>query len=118
MKDKIVRYTKGKGREIVETSKIQVPDLWHIAMRRRQEERKMILETWQLAHDLLQNHLHDYTIEQEQDEETLTRIGQQLIVVLGLKVKGENGRVDTSWGDKTPLGLAKTIKRIIKGDAL
>ena len=33
----------------------------------------------------------------------------------GLKVK-RNGRVDTAWGDKTPLGLYRTIERIIMPD--
>lgn len=32
----------------------------------------------------------------------------------GLKVK-RNGRVDTSWGDKTPLGLYRTIQRLVGG---
>ena len=40
--------------------------------------------------------------------------GEKLIEVLNLKVK--NGRVDTEWGDKTPLGLALTVERILKGD--
>jgi hypothetical protein len=31
----------------------------------------------------------------------------------GLKVKA-NGRVNTEWGDKYPLGLYYTIKRIIE----
>ena len=38
-------------------------------------------------------------------------IGLEVIELLGLKVK-ENGRVDTSGGDKTPVGLALTLKRI------
>jgi hypothetical protein len=39
--------------------------------------------------------------------------GMRLIEVLGLKLK-RNGRVDTSWGDKTPYGLALTVKRIVE----
>ena len=39
-------------------------------------------------------------------------IGNILIELLGLTVK-ENGRVDTTWGDKTPAGLTLTVKRII-----
>ena len=39
-------------------------------------------------------------------------IGETLIDVLGLKVKG-NGRVETSIGDKTPMGLARIVERIL-----
>ena len=39
-------------------------------------------------------------------------IGNHLINLLGLTVKA-NGRVDTAGGDKTPLGLALTVKRVI-----
>jgi hypothetical protein len=35
-------------------------------------------------------------------------IGNRLISILGLKVK-TNGRVDTAYGDKTPIGLARLI---------
>lgn len=35
------------------------------------------------------------------------------IVRPGIKVK-RNGRVDTTWGDKTTLGLYRTIKRIVE----
>ena len=31
----------------------------------------------------------------------------------GLRVK-RNGRVDTTWGDKTPLGLYQVIKRVFE----
>lgn len=34
----------------------------------------------------------------------------------GLKIK-ENGRVETKEGDKTPLGLYRMVKRILRGDA-
>jgi len=40
-------------------------------------------------------------------------IGNKLIEVLQLKLK-QNGRVDTSWGDKTPVGLYQIVKRIIQ----
>jgi len=40
-------------------------------------------------------------------------IGNKLIEVLQLKLK-QNGRVDTSWGDKNPVGLAQVVKRIIQ----
>jgi len=42
------------------------------------------------------------------DDEQATALGLELINMLGLKVK-PNGRVDTVGGDKTPLGLVKTI---------
>ena len=42
-----------------------------------------------------------------------TEKGTFLILLLGLKVK-RNGRVDTSWGDKTPAGLYLTIKRFME----
>ncbi len=31
----------------------------------------------------------------------------------GLKIK-RNGRIDTNWGDKSPIGLLRTIKRILE----
>lgn len=47
------------------------------------------------------------------DDHVADQIGLKLIEVLGLKVKA-NGRVDTSIGDKTPMGLTRTIKSIIE----
>lgn len=38
-------------------------------------------------------------------------IGERLIELLGLKVKA-NGRVDTSVGDKTPVGLSRTVNSL------
>ena len=49
------------------------------------------------------------------DEKQAEKTGKRLIEILGLKVKA-NGRVDTTWGDKTPLGLALTVERILQGD--
>ena len=49
------------------------------------------------------------------EEEKLQKVGETLIKVLNLKVK-KNGRVDTIWGDKYPIGLARTVKRILEGD--
>ncbi len=40
-------------------------------------------------------------------------LGDKLIELLQLKVK-DNGRVATSGGDKTPLGLALTVLRLIE----
>ena len=45
------------------------------------------------------------------DNEMIER-GNALIELLQLKVKN-NGRVDTIWGDKTPLGLYRMVSRVI-----
>ena len=45
-------------------------------------------------------------------DEEYQKIGETLIEILQLKVK-KNGRVVTSWGDKTPIGLAKTVETIL-----
>lgn len=42
------------------------------------------------------------------------KAGELLIKVLQLKKK-KNGRVATAWGDKTPLGLALTVERVLFG---
>lgn len=56
----------------------------------------------------------------EWDNTLAEQIGNKLIELLDLRVK-DNGRVDTSGGDKTPVGLARTVKRLIaeaeKGEA-
>ena len=49
------------------------------------------------------------------DEKQAKIAGEQLIEILNLKVKA-NGRVDTTWGDKTPTGLALTVERILQGN--
>lgn len=56
----------------------------------------------------------DLCRELDEDNED-TSIGLSLIAILQLKVK-PNGRVDTKWGDKTPMGLARTVKRILEED--
>ena len=45
------------------------------------------------------------------------RLGNKIIKLLNLKLK-DNGRVDTSGGDKTPLGLGFTIERAVQENAL
>lgn len=40
-------------------------------------------------------------------------IGAKLIELLALRVDHE-GRVDTEWGDKTPRGLARTVRRVLE----
>lgn len=41
-------------------------------------------------------------------------LGLKIIRILNLKVK-KNGRVNTTQGDKTPLGLFRTINGIVNG---
>ena len=43
------------------------------------------------------------------------RKGEKLIEVLGLR-RNAADRIDTTWGDKTALGLYHTVKRIIEED--
>jgi hypothetical protein len=52
------------------------------------------------------------TPESERDK----RIGEALIELLSLRVK-PNGRVYTAWGCKTPIGLTRTIKRVIEEES-
>lgn len=56
----------------------------------------------------------------EWDNTLAEQIGNRLITLLDLRVK-DNGRVDTNIGDKTPVGLARTVKRLLeeaeKGEA-
>ena len=48
----------------------------------------------------------------QMNQETADRLGREIIAFLSLRVK-RNGRVDTTWGDKSPEGLARTLQRII-----
>jgi hypothetical protein len=50
---------------------------------------------------------------QAEAEKAQNEIGEKLIEVLQLKKK-PNGRVDTTWGDKTPLGLYLTVQAVIE----
>ena len=51
----------------------------------------------------------------DNDKEMIRR-SITLIELLHLKVK-KNGRVETTWGDKTPLGLYRTVAGVInKGE--
>jgi len=52
------------------------------------------------------------TIVRDVEEEQIEK-GKKLAELLDLKIK-ENGRYDTTWGDKTPLGLFLTVQRIIE----
>ena len=51
-------------------------------------------------------HLIDPT--KDQDE----LIGKELVRVLGLKVKGD--RISTDWGNKTYVGLTRSVRRILE----
>ena len=55
----IIRSPKGTERREVEIDKIQVPDLWHIAMmledQGKENAMKAVLDCWHLAHDLITN---------------------------------------------------------------
>ena len=46
------------------------------------------------------------------NEKQIEQFGNEVIKLLSLKVK-ENGRVDTDGGDKTPLGLGRTVLRLL-----
>ena len=47
------------------------------------------------------------------NDQLYEQVGNDLINLLHLKVK-MNGRVNTSYGDKTPLGLAITVQRVVQ----
>lgn len=49
----------------------------------------------------------------EIDETEETRRGQLLVDVLHLH-RAERGRYHTQWGTKTPLGIYRTVKRIVE----
>ena len=56
---KIIRAKGGEAERKVDLADIRVPDLWHLAEDLRKAKlhktRKMVLETWYLAHDLLRH---------------------------------------------------------------
>lgn len=45
-------------------------------------------------------------------DEQATLRGEEIALMLGLKIN-ELGRYNTTWGDKTPLGLFKTLSRVM-----
>ena len=59
------------------------------------------------------NHDKDIAPENQADHE----IGLEMIRVLKLRRKRDNGRVETTHGDKTPCGLARTVRSIDPGHA-
>jgi hypothetical protein len=42
-------------------------------------------------------------------------LGLEIIRVLGLKRKRDNGRIETTHGDKNPCGLARTVRQLSAG---
>lgn len=46
-------------------------------------------------------------------DEIAHSVGLRLATLLDLKL-GEDGRYETNWGRKTPIGLARCVDRIIK----
>jgi hypothetical protein len=53
---------------------------------------------------------HDKNIDPENQADH--EIGLEIIRVLGLRRKRDNGRVETTHGDKTPCGLARTVRSL------
>lgn len=49
----------------------------------------------------------------ELTEKQYEMLGNRIISFLYL-AKNENKRIDTTWGDKTPIGLGKCIHRMLK----
>lgn len=61
--------------------------------------------------------LDDLLVHVQNNDVAAATLGDQLIKLLQLKRKG-NQRVDTSWGDKTNIGLARTIIRLLEDNAI
>lgn len=55
---------------------------------------------------------HNYIVAPEDQEDH--EKGLEIARVLGLKPKKENGRFDTTYGDKNPCGLARTLRRVLE----
>jgi hypothetical protein len=43
-------------------------------------------------------------------------IGKKLVEVLGLKVNNKTQRIHTDWGNKSYVGLARTVQSILNGE--
>jgi hypothetical protein len=50
----------------------------------------------------------------EISEEEETKRGENLVRLFSLKSK-KNGRYETAWGDKTALGLFRTVHAVVNG---
>ena len=48
----------------------------------------------------------------------MERRGELLAEILMLKKKSNNGRYDTTWGDKTAIGLFLTVEHIVSAPPL
>jgi hypothetical protein len=48
------------------------------------------------------------------NEEQATALGNEIIKMFNLKVDKKTGRVNTSWGTKTPLGVGLCVERIME----
>lgn len=57
---------------------------------------------------------HDKNIDPENQADH--EKGLEIIRVLNLRRKGDNGRIDTTQGDKNPCGLARTLRAICDPD--
>jgi len=72
MRTEITLNKGGLNERTVALESLIIPDLWHIAASRKdEEERKKILECWHLAHDL-KKHLLGITAERDQLREALS----------------------------------------------
>jgi hypothetical protein len=69
MKKTILRSKGGTAERTVPLNEVKVPDCWHLAMGLRkagdEEGAGMVLETWHLAHDLLQDLKERYEMSEE-----------------------------------------------------
>ena len=57
--------------------------------------------------------IHHVTGAMTISEQEETRRGTLLAEVLSLKLRGPERRYDTTWGNKTALGLYRTVARIV-----
>ncbi len=53
--EEITRAKGGTDERTVPVNEIEIPDLWHFAMRNEGRDQEMILEVWYLCHDLLKH---------------------------------------------------------------
>ena len=49
------------------------------------------------------------------DDTLAEKLGKTLAELLNLPLK-KNGRYDTAWGDKTPIGLFRSVERVVNND--
>lgn len=51
------------------------------------------------------------------DPKTDTLIGEKIIEFFNLKID-EKGRINTSWGTKSKMGIGRSIRRIIEAELI